>query len=641
MFIKREIERRRSWMNKFEFEAIPQTKKEQKASYEAFNSYIDFLFSHTDMCGYFTCSNFNAKKLFRLSKRECQRLTNVPYPHPLNWIAAQHKSMRISSVPKRLKLLPNGKRDEVKSGFIQVVIPCQGEGYHLEELVNLIYDGTKIPAPTYYIQRADGFDIVYLLKKSIAPTMGLSFRALTWTLANEIVKLEREINEVDPDKNFRKRKYELSFHVQTEKIGTSQNLCLPGSYHKNHMVKALFHPFDVQYTYHELLDAIGCKRFNGKYQIENMKASIERIRGVRIATHLYIPNLFEKEPIYVGSHKDAKIQLDRIHNLENLLLDGYDKETGMHYYQQFLCQLFSNYYENLKVVAKEIVGRIQAFCHKIQYFISTDSCYQYVEDFERVKSFSNNCLMECMGFEDYQWNGKTYFGRTKHKKNLAEKIKEQMVEIASMMKQGLSNAEMMLRTGLNKDRFFERKRRIQAAGGYLMVAEKGWRFEQKEADEFDGYDEKEKAILQGLKKLKEEFDAYGYKEPKAIQISMNLKNIQEEFKNLFDYIKRGGKFVMERKMSVKRELTNMTDECYNFLDQKEKEEEEIVYKSEAERAEYFEHFEQFAGRKSQAKIEEDPSEAEDVYEVLKEFDAKDDELDTPPWLMPAEEVFSF
>lgn len=637
------MEGRGSWMNKFEFEAIPQTKKEQKTSYEAFNSYIDFLFSHTDMCGYFTCLNFNTKKLFRLSKRECQRLTNVPYPHPLNWIAAQHKSMRISSVPKRLKLLPNGERDEVKSGFIQVVIPCQGEGYHLEELVNLIYDGTKIPAPTYYIQRADGFDIVYLLKKSIAPTMGLSFRALTWTLANEIVKLEREINEVDPDKNFRKRKYELSFHVQTEKIGTSQNLCLPGSYHKNHMVKALFHPFDIQYTYHELLDAIGCKRFNGKYQIENMKASIERIRGVRIATHLYIPNLFEKEPVLAGSHKDAKIQLDRIHNLENLLLDGYDKETGMRYYQQLLCQLFSNYYENLKVVAKEIVGRIQAFCHKIQYFISTDSCYQYVKDFERVKSFTNDCLMEYMGFEDYQWNGKTYFGRTKHKKNLAEKIKEQMVQIANMMKQGLSNAEMMLRTGLNKDRFFERKRRIQAAGGYLMVAEKGWNFEQKEADEFDGYDEKEKCIIENLINMQKEFEKYSFKGPDAAYVLKEIKNLQVVFKDYINYKKKGGYLAMKKGQEFWMNFENVGNIAKPFFDGPdfEENEEEIVYKSEAERTEYFDAFEQFAGRKSRAKIEEDPSEAEEVYEALKEFDAKDDVFDTPPWLMPAEEVFCF
>ena len=62
---------------------------------------------------------------------------------------------------------------------------------------------------------------------------------------------------------------------------------------------------------------------------------------------------------------------------------------------------------------------------------------------------------------------------------IKDKIKNQMIAIARLTLQGLKNSEIMKKLEINRDRFFERKRRIKKEGGMDKIANEEFCFQNR------------------------------------------------------------------------------------------------------------------------------------------------------------------
>lgn len=465
-----------------------QTEKESQQTIQVMNEYVQYLYSHTEACGRFVCMDHEKKPLFVLHPKHVDRCTTVPYQRPEDWVKAQQKSLYVSANLRRTK---NRILKEGLASYVQIVIPCKGDGEHLIELQNILISHPTIPCPSYVINNTDGtYDIVYLLKESVAALhMGVSMRACAWTIAEKIVSLEKEINACNIPTS-------AKFEVLEDEITTNPVLRMPGSYNnKTHrMVRAIYFKHEKgPFTYHELLDYMGYTHYKGKYQIIKMQNSIQKIRsGVNFRRFYFPCENFSEE-----SKLDIHIHIKRMQNLERLMCEGYEgvsKEKMIYWHTWFQCRIYSYAYRNLMDVydkitdySKEIIhiitkGRKEE-CYLNGYVTKLVHNYRAEEESYRV---TNDHLIAAFGLRSNgSWGDTIYFRETRKKKYLGEKIQNQMIAIARLTLYGMKNQEIMKRLHINKDRFYERKRRIRKVlGGMRAVCRLNFDFKHHPEQEW-------------------------------------------------------------------------------------------------------------------------------------------------------------
>lgn len=481
----------------------PQTADEMKETKEIIPYFATFLYNHAKMRGSFTCVDSKNEKLYIMNKKSWTPLREKGYQSPYLWIRDHKKTFYIEANPR-------DKHTGMPSGFVQIAIPCHGEKYHIDELLKVIKGRKDIPNPTYVINdRHVHFTLVYMLKESVAPTMEQAIRGLMWSVAEKIVQLENVINQTLSDKDY-------TFYVEEDQFTTCPKLRLPGSYNDGRMVKVHYPKKTKQYTYHEMLQCLGIRPpYNARFQIQNMKKSIDKIRQGKWLDHYYLK---VDKKIVPAIKLDIFIQMFRIHALEKLMIDGYDRMTEQEYvteYCRLLCHVHNVWcVKSVEERKEQILGRMievimfltndYAFQNSlfqiaknevmIQFDFNMDSYLDYEKmekdgncNFSHLKRKSqiniyhyvkNDTLIKRYHLDpDGSWMGKVYLNPTREKElrkpkvYIKDKIQNQMIAIARLTLKGLKNSEIMKKLGINKDRFFDRKRRINKEGGMKTVAD--------------------------------------------------------------------------------------------------------------------------------------------------------------------------
>lgn len=489
-------------MNQFVRKVTPQKPEESRKTSEIIPKYTNFLYNHANMRGQFLCLNSKNEKLFIMNRKEWTLLTKNGYRNPYVWIRRIKKAFYVTANPKDKK---TGKL----AGYVQIVIPCYGNEFQRDLLLSLIKERKDIPNPTYIIDNGyRTFDLVYMLKESVAPTMEQAIRAVLWTITEKIVKLERTVN-------YRNNDY-VDFQVLVEKLSVNPKLRLPGSYNEGKMVQVYYPKRARQYTYHELLNCMGVHRpYKASYQIKNMKKSVQKIRKEKWLDQFYL------EMDKAEKNLDIFIQIRRIHVLEELMIKEYDRMTNREFvteYCRLLCHIY--YYRCSHSIAEQAFPIIERMVQVITY-LTDDKDEQMdlkdivVEEIDQKYDFNRDSFIDLlrkpklqyllhkyriMIYEkisnneliaryhlnpDGSWEGKVYLHPTrdaklrKPKVFIKDMIKNQMIAIARLTLQGLKNSEIMEKLEINRDRFFERKRRIQKEGGMKKVADEEFSFKNR------------------------------------------------------------------------------------------------------------------------------------------------------------------
>lgn len=490
-----------------------QTSAASKKTGKIIPKFTNYLYNHTTMRGQFVCLDAQGKVQFIMNRINWTKVQNKGYKTPFNWIRNLKKTFYFDANPRDKK---TGKL----AGYVQLAIPCHGNKCHIDEVLKVIKERKNIPDPTYVLDdRHHHFTLVFMLKKSVAPNMTQGIRALLWTLAEKIVTLEDQVNQALQYADYH-------FHVCEKELTTSPKLRLPGSYNDSRMVHVYYNGRTKRYTYRTMLQLFGCNPpYRASYQIEIMKKSIQKIRKGKWLDRFY----FDVDKTTDKKRKlDIFIQIDRIHALEEMMFDGYDRMTEQEYtleYCRLLCHVYDVYYmrsvseykipifarmieviqyltndhtiqnQLFKIVQEEVLYKYDYNKNSYLDYLKMESKHDYRFYHLRKKAqlstyymVTNNELIERYHLDcDGSWLEKVYLNPTKKRKSkifLNEKIQNEMIAIARLTLQGLKNSEIMKKLKINKDRFFDRKRRINKEGGMKKIADRQYCFKHwKEQEE--------------------------------------------------------------------------------------------------------------------------------------------------------------
>ena len=489
-------------MSQFVRKVNPQKPEESKLTSEIIPRYTNFLYNHANMRGQFLCLNSKNEELFIMNRKEWTLLTKNGYQNPYVWIRRIKKAFYVTANPR-------DKKTGELAGYVQIVIPCYGKEFQRESLLSLIKERKDIPNPTYVIDNGYGlFDLVYMLKESVAPTMEQAIRAVLWTITEKIIGLERTVN-------YRNNDY-VDFEVLVEKLTVNPKLRLPGSYNESKMVQVYYPKRAKQYTYHELLNCMGIRPpYKASYQIKKMKKSVQMIRKGKWLDQFYL-ELDKSE-----KNLDIFIQMRRIHVLEELMIKGYNRMTNREFvteYCRLLCRVYM--YKCYGSVAEQMIPITERMVEVITYLtddkdeqmdlkdivmeevdqkfdfnydsfhelLKNSKVYYFLHKYRTMiyEKITNNELIDRYHLNpDGSWKGKIYLHPTrdaklrKPKVFIKDKIKNQMIAIARLTLQGLKNSEIMKKLEINRDRFFERKRRIKKEGGMKKIADEEFCFQNR------------------------------------------------------------------------------------------------------------------------------------------------------------------
>lgn len=489
-------------MSQFVRKVTPQKPEESRLTSEIIPRYTNFLYNHANMRGQFLCLNSKNEELFIMNRKEWMLLTKNGYQNPYVWIRRIKKAFYVTANPR-------DKKTGELAGYVQIVIPCYGKEFQRESLLALIKEHKDIPNPTYVIDNGYGlFDLVYMLKESVAPTMEQAIRAVLWTITEKIVGLERTVN-------YRNNDY-VDFEVLVEKLTVNPKLRLPGSYNERKMVQVYYPKRAKQYTYHELLNCMGIRPpYKASYQIKKMKKSVQKTRKGKWLDQFYL-ELDKSE-----KNLDIFIQMRRIHVLEELMIKGYDRMTNREFVTEY-CRLLCHVYRykcyrsiteqmipitermvqvityltdnrdeqmNLKDIVMEEVDHNYDFNHdSFVELLRNPKVHHLLHKYRTMiyEKITNNDLIDRYHLNpDGSWKGKIYLHPTRDVKLrnpkvfIKDKIKNQMIAIARLTLQGLKNSEIMKKLQINRDRFFERKRRIKKKGGMVKIAKEEFCFQNR------------------------------------------------------------------------------------------------------------------------------------------------------------------
>lgn len=387
---------------------------ERKRTNHLLVEFIHYLYENSKKSGSFVLKSHKNKDLFLVkNEMKYQNLTRYPFQEPEEWIRKEKKSLYFGANPRKNSV------PKQKTGFLQLVIPCKGDANSIQNIIEFIQDSNNIPEPSYYINNGYNhtFDIVYLLRETVSFKMGLCIRALLWSLAKVFVEIEKD----------------LDFQVELNKLTTNPTLRLPGSYNNrtHKMVTVIYHPKNIHYTYHEVLSCLGYKKYNAKFHIQNMKKAIKKIRNGKKLNRFFLPcTNFPKEHL-----TDVFIHIKRIHSLDDLINDGYEKEMKkeelVSLYTYFLGKIYENQYgsEHIMSAYDDIESRMKHVIHVLannqkekKYLKGT--VIKGIQKYKATRGFKNDDIIQYLSLDIAgTWKGKKYINPTKKKRIFEQRYK--------------------------------------------------------------------------------------------------------------------------------------------------------------------------------------------------------------------------